>query len=40
MMYEEAGKALQEAAWTETMEELSFANPQKILEGSGYSASS
>ncbi|KAJ4174579.1 hypothetical protein NW754_004998 [Fusarium falciforme] len=35
MMYEEAGKALQEAAWAETMNELSFANPKKILEGSG-----
>ncbi|KAL2683004.1 hypothetical protein Neosp_007466 [[Neocosmospora] mangrovei] len=35
MMYEEAGKALQETAWAETMEELSFANPQKILQGSG-----
>lgn len=34
MMYEEAGKALQEAAWAETMEELSFVNPLKMLEGS------
>ncbi|KAJ4316250.1 hypothetical protein N0V84_007960 [Fusarium piperis] len=35
MMYEDAGKVLQEAAWAETMKELSFANPLNILEGSG-----
>ncbi|KAM0430415.1 hypothetical protein ACHAPT_005761 [Fusarium lateritium] len=35
MMYEEAGQALQDRAWNETMEELSFVNPLKIIEGSG-----
>lgn len=35
MMYQDAGKALQEAVWAETMNELSFANPLKILEERG-----
>ncbi|KAF4469176.1 short-chain dehydrogenase reductase family [Fusarium albosuccineum] len=33
IMYEEAGHALQERAWNETMNELSFANPLEILKG-------
>ncbi|KAM5354298.1 hypothetical protein ACJ41O_000948 [Fusarium nematophilum] len=34
MMYEESGRALQDALWDETMKELSFANPTGILEAS------
>jgi hypothetical protein len=33
-MYEPAGKTLQETAWKDLMEELSFAKPMDILKGS------
>lgn len=32
MMYEPAGKMLQETAWKDLMEELSFAKPMEILK--------
>jgi hypothetical protein len=32
-MYEPAGKALQETAWKDLMDELSFAKPLEILKG-------
>jgi hypothetical protein len=34
IMYEPAGKALQETAWNDLMKELSFAKPMEILKGS------
>ncbi|KAF4447748.1 hypothetical protein F53441_8767 [Fusarium austroafricanum] len=34
IMYEPAGKALQETAWNDLMKELSFAKPLEILKGS------
>jgi hypothetical protein len=33
IMYKPAGKKLQDLAWKDLMEELSFARPMKILKG-------